>query len=85
MRLEPEMWDALDDIAARERATVNGLATAVDLRRGDTALTSAVRLFALSYYRRRAAEYEAMLEGGPRARRALASLDETLDAIFGAP
>ncbi len=69
MRLEPSMWDALEDIGRREGLSVNKLCTAIKdrieeqaRRRGvapeeaDVTLTSAVRVFIASYYRRACTE-----------------------------
>ncbi len=69
MRLEPSMWDALEEIGRREGLTVNHLCTQIKerieeqaRRRGisskdaDVTLTSAVRVFIASYYRRACTE-----------------------------
>ncbi|KAA0681768.1 hypothetical protein DS843_08280 [Roseomonas genomospecies 6] len=69
MRLEPTMWDALEDIARREGLTVNGLCTLIkdrldeQLRRrgpatdnSEVTLTSAVRVFIAAYFRRACTE-----------------------------
>ena len=49
MRLEPEMWSALLEIAAAERMTVHELVTRIATARGVN-LTSAVRCFVISWY-----------------------------------
>jgi predicted DNA-binding ribbon-helix-helix protein len=51
MRLEPEMWDALTDIAQREKISVNSLCGRVSANRKQSSLTSAMRVFVLAYYR----------------------------------
>ncbi|MGY0709467.1 ribbon-helix-helix domain-containing protein [Azospirillum argentinense] len=64
MRLEPTMWDALEDIARREGLTVNTLCTQIKERleeqfrrhgptadRSEATLTSAVRVFIAAYFR----------------------------------
>jgi predicted DNA-binding ribbon-helix-helix protein len=56
LRLEPAMWDALGEIARRERMTVHQLCTEVDDRRQESSLTAAIRVFALSYFRTAATE-----------------------------
>jgi len=69
MRLEPSMWDALEDIGRREALSVNKLCTSIKerieeqaRRRGiptdesDVTLTSAVRVFIAAYYRRACTE-----------------------------
>ncbi|HYD65099.1 ribbon-helix-helix domain-containing protein [Azospirillum sp.] len=64
MRLEPSMWDALDDIAKREGLTVHELCTRIkerieqqaklrdDADEDKVTLTSAVRVLIAMYYRR---------------------------------
>lgn len=69
MRLEPSMWDALEDIARREGLTVNKLCTQIKERLDEQArrkglpadsvevtLTSAVRVFIAAYFRRACTE-----------------------------
>ncbi|WP_246337716.1 ribbon-helix-helix domain-containing protein [Azospirillum oleiclasticum] len=64
MRLEPSMWTALEEIAGRERMSVNDVCSRIknrleeqNRRKGTTAdssdvtLTSAVRTFIVSYFR----------------------------------
>ena len=52
IRLEPEMWAALLDIARRESQTIHGLATLVAAsKKPETSLTAAIRVFCLAYYR----------------------------------
>ncbi len=52
VRLEPEMWAALLDIARREGQTIHDLATIVEERKKpETSLTAAIRVFCLVYYR----------------------------------
>ncbi|MBZ0325899.1 MAG: ribbon-helix-helix domain-containing protein, partial [Alphaproteobacteria bacterium] len=51
MRLEPELWEALTEIARREERTVNEICTEVDRRRGESTLTSAIRVFIVTYFR----------------------------------
>jgi predicted DNA-binding ribbon-helix-helix protein len=51
LRLEPEMWDALKGVCARERLSIHEVCTRIDARRQDgTSLTSAVRTFMVKYY-----------------------------------
>lgn len=63
MRLEPEMWEALEEVCAREGMAVNEFCTKVDKARGRTGLTTATRVFLLIYYRAAATD-----EGHARAR-----------------
>lgn len=50
--LEDEFWEALKEIAATEGRPISALVVEVDSRRGETNLSSALRLHAFSYYRR---------------------------------
>lgn len=50
VRLEPEFWDALSDIAARERLSVDRLCTVIDANAGELGRTAAIRVFIASYY-----------------------------------
>ena len=54
IRLEPEMWSALSEIAAAERVRVNELVSRIASRTRSGSLTSAVRVFIMAYYRTRA-------------------------------
>lgn len=66
MRLEPQMWDSLERIAQTEGVTLNNLCTQIDLRRGEIGLTSATRVFIISYYRHLLRQHEAERErAGP--------------------
>lgn len=52
IRLEPQFWDGLADIALRERLTIDELCTEVDHGAGDLSRTAAVRVFITSYMAR---------------------------------
>ncbi len=52
IRLEPEFWDALADIARRETTDVNRIVSRAD-RLGAGGRTGAVRVFILKYFRNR--------------------------------
>lgn len=54
VRLEPVMWDALQDIARRERISVHDLVTDIDRHRSESSLTAAIRVFIVNFYRRAA-------------------------------
>ncbi|WP_322096679.1 ribbon-helix-helix domain-containing protein [Pelagibius sp.] len=56
IRLEPEMWDALNEICKRESRTVHDICTQVDRERTQSGLTAGVRVFILNYYRSAATE-----------------------------
>jgi predicted DNA-binding ribbon-helix-helix protein len=50
--LEGPFWDALKQIAATEGRAVTALIAEIDSRRGETNLSSALRLHVLTHYRR---------------------------------
>ena len=52
MRLEEEMWSALDSIAKRKKTSVNHICSRAEQYQGAASLTSAVRVFVLLYFRR---------------------------------
>lgn len=52
IRLEPQLMDALQDIARACGISVNQLATEVAVDRSEGSFTSALRVFILNYYRR---------------------------------
>ena len=57
IRLEPEMWAALRDIAKRERCSIHEVCTLVCLRKKEnSSLTAAIRVFLMLYYRAAASE-----------------------------
>ena len=56
MRLEPELWDALAEICARERRDVNCLVRQIEASSHSGGRTSAVRVFVLGYFREAANE-----------------------------
>lgn len=52
VRLEPEMWVALRDIARRESCSVHDLCSLIYVRKSDnTSLTAAIRVFLMLYFR----------------------------------
>ncbi len=52
IRLEPEMWEALNDIAKRENCSVHDICTLVFVRKKpETSLTAAIRVFLMLYFR----------------------------------
>lgn len=52
VRLEPDMWGALREIATREKCRVHDVCTLVHLRKnGSTSLTAAIRVFIMLYYK----------------------------------
>lgn len=52
VRLEPEMWNALREIARREQCKIHDICSLISLRKNnDTSLTAAIRVFLMLYYR----------------------------------
>ncbi len=52
VRLEPEMWSALREIARREDCKIHDICSLIHLRKNqDTSLTAAIRVFLMLYYR----------------------------------
>ncbi len=52
VRLEPEMWEALNEIATLEKCSIHDLCTAVhDLKEASVSFTAALRVFLMEYYR----------------------------------
>lgn len=56
LRIEPETWDALGEICQRERLTLGELVRQIERAFPDHPRTSAVRVFALDYFRVAATE-----------------------------
>jgi predicted DNA-binding ribbon-helix-helix protein len=51
VRLEPVMWDALQDIARQSRQTMQDLVTEIDRRRSASSFTAAIRVYIVDFYR----------------------------------
>lgn len=51
VRLEPDLWEALREIASREQRSVHEICTDIDRTRGGTRLTSAMRIYIVNYFR----------------------------------
>lgn len=57
MRLEPEMWAGLKEIASRERCNIHRICTIVhDRKNARSSLTAAIRVFIMAYFRAAATE-----------------------------
>jgi len=63
MRLEPAMWDALQEVARREAKTINDICTMVDERRRESSLTAALRVYIVAYFRAAATEHPHLRAG----------------------
>ncbi len=51
VRLEPQMWDALAEIARREGRTVHDVCSVASRSRHHSTLTAGLRVFILRYFR----------------------------------
>ena len=58
MRLDRETWISISDICERERISIHELCSKIDLARGKSGLSSATRLFVLTYFRSELNKYE---------------------------
>ena len=74
MRLEPELWEALEEICNREKLTLGEVVKLVEQRGHPGGRTSAVRVYVLGYFRaavseegHRAAGHGALEPGRPDA------------------
>ncbi|MGF1593284.1 MAG: ribbon-helix-helix domain-containing protein [Kiloniellaceae bacterium] len=56
IRLEPEMWDALNEICMRLGRSIHDVCTEIDRGRHQSGLTAGVRVFILNYFREAATE-----------------------------
>ena len=85
MRLEPELWDALLEIAEREEHDVSTLVRLVEEGRELGGRTSAVRVFIMNYFRAAATELGHTAAGhGSLTRRPDQVSDPTLAASSAA-
>ena len=51
MRLEPELWDALQEICQRETITLSDLIQRIEQRGHPGGRTSAIRVYVVTYFR----------------------------------
>ena len=56
LRLEPAMWDAMEEICRREDMSQHELCAMIDERRRSSSLTAAIRVFIVNYFRAAATE-----------------------------
>ena len=68
VRLEPVMWEALHDIARRQKRTLNDLVTEIDLSRTASSMTAAIRVYIVDFYRKAADVRDDALASGTSAR-----------------
>ena len=80
MRLDKETWTALSDICRRENISLYKLCSLIDTAKGMAGLSSATRLFVLTYFRRTLAKYEVntkpIIEAAPSFR-----VEQVLNAV----
>lgn len=82
MRLEPELWDALEEICAREHLSLTEVVRQIERLEHPGGRTSAVRVHVLAYFRRAATETGHRIAGhGGRE----ASLDWAQTGLASAP
>ena len=62
MRLDRETWVSLADICEREGLTIHELCSKIDAVKGQSGLSSATRLFVLTYFRFVLNKYEKVNE-----------------------
>ena len=68
LRMEPEMWDALQEAATREGLNLHDFCTGVAKRRGGYSMTAAIRVHLLNYFRDAATEAGHKSAGHGKAR-----------------
>jgi len=68
LRLETAMWDALQEIADRERTSLNELLTGVAAGQSESSFTASVRVFTLAYFRGLAGSVQQAVAAPRRAR-----------------
>ena len=56
VRLEPVMWEALQEIARQQDTNINQLVTEIGRRRNSSSLTAAIRVYIVDFYRSAAAQ-----------------------------
>ena len=56
LRLDPAMWDALEEICRREEMSHHELCAMIDERRRASSRTAAIRVFIVNYFRAAATE-----------------------------
>ena len=56
LRLQSEMWEAIDEICRRERMTIHEFCSRIAQQRNARSLTSEVRVYTMTYYRAAASD-----------------------------
>lgn len=78
MRLEPAMWEALEEICWREDCSANQICTMVDEHHRQSSLTAAVRVFILDYFRVAVRQAEDSAMRAPSALRQISDDEQTV-------
>lgn len=77
MRLEPELWDALEEICTREALSLAEVVKQIERVGHPGGRTSAVRVHVLAYFRRAATDAGHRIAGhGPHIAAEIASWDQ---------
>ena len=85
IRLEPEMWVTLNDIAGREKCSVHDICSLVYVRKNSlTSLTAAIRVFLMLYYKAAATDigHKEAGHGDFLVMRRRARMPETYESFF---
>lgn len=88
VRLEPEMWRALREIAKRERCTIHDICSLICMRKNEkTSLTAAIRVFLMLYFRAATTEegHSKAGHGDFEIMKRRARVSENLIPIFSKP
>ena len=77
LRLEPAMWEALEEICRREGRSLNDICVFIEAQHGRSSRTAAVRVFILRYFRAAATEngHSAAGHGHPRRAKGRRGMD----------
>lgn len=85
IRLEPEMWEGLKDVANREQCRVHDVCSLISARKRDqSSLTAAIRVFIMLYFKAAATEdgHKRAGHGNFNMMKKRARLEEEKEAFF---
>jgi len=84
LRLEQALWQALHEIAVREKMSIHDLISTIFIHKyPGTSLVSAIRVYAISYFRDASTEEgHAVAEHGPRGTRQRDALSTYADVFY---